>query len=108
MQHITIRGIKEGQLKKPLDKAQKQRELPAYRANSIQEMMALYLAYTTDATANNVTVVQEALNVKSPFPQIFAKNIGKNGFISDHNRLSETSEYKLWQFLIGKSCQPYA
>ncbi|XP_057656516.1 protein misato isoform X1 [Diorhabda carinulata] len=74
MQHITLRGIKEEKLKKPMEKVGKQIELPAYRCNTIEEMLSLYLSYTTEATANNVTVVHSPLSVKTPFPKFFNNN----------------------------------
>lgn len=84
MQHITLRGIKEEKLKKSIENAGKQRELPAYRCDTIEEMLSMYLSYTTEATANNVTVVHSPLPVKTPFPKIFKNN-------HDNNQLSMES-----------------
>ncbi|XP_072393541.1 protein misato [Diabrotica undecimpunctata] len=84
MQHITLRGIREDKLKKAQNIAGKQRELPAYRCSSVNEMLALYLSYSTDATASNVTVADDPLTVKNPFPQIFKNNVGCHGYINEN------------------------
>nr|XP_023030368.1 protein misato [Leptinotarsa decemlineata] len=86
MQHVALRGIAEERLKKPLNQAQKQRELPAYRCDSIEEMLTLFLSYTSEATASNVTVVHKPLDVRNPFPRIFNRNIGQNGCVSEFER----------------------
>ncbi|CAG9854358.1 unnamed protein product [Phyllotreta striolata] len=103
MQHITIRGIKEERLKKPLNKAEKQRELPAYRTKDIKEMMTMYLAYSTETTASIVTVGHEPLVVRSPFPQIFTKNLTSNGFLSNMRRSNENKVESI-PLLAGLHC----
>ncbi|KAG5867839.1 hypothetical protein JTB14_021234 [Gonioctena quinquepunctata] len=95
MQHVTLRGIPEARLKKSPNQAQKQRELPAYRCDTIEEMMNLYLSYTSEATASNVTVVHKPLDVKNPFPKIFSRDIGQYGGISKYSRANEISVEKV-------------
>ncbi|CAG9820461.1 unnamed protein product [Phaedon cochleariae] len=90
MQHVTLRGIPEDRLKKPETKAGKQRELPAYRCRTIEEMMAMYLSYSTQATASNVTVVHKGLDVRSTFPRVFRGEVGKDGVVSAFPRDEKT------------------
>lgn len=82
MQHITLRGISEDRLKKPSSSAGKQRELPAYTSRNITDMLNMYLSYTTEATASNVTIVEKALDVRTPFPNIFGQELGITGNVS--------------------------
>ncbi|KAJ8968267.1 hypothetical protein NQ317_008897 [Molorchus minor] len=73
MQYITLRGIKEEKLKQPPHLAKKQINLPAYACDTITEMLNLYLAYSTEYSASNVTVVCKPLNTQTPFPQMVKK-----------------------------------
>ncbi|CAH1981359.1 unnamed protein product [Acanthoscelides obtectus] len=79
MQHVCIRGIPTTRLKKPVEKAGSQRELPAYKCCTVQEMFQMYLSFVTDATASHVTTVNKPINVRAPFPRIFDAKIGANG-----------------------------
>ncbi|KAJ8925913.1 hypothetical protein NQ315_009765 [Exocentrus adspersus] len=81
MQYVILRGIREDRLKQQADRAEKQRNLPAYKCDSITEMLSLYLSYSTHATINNVTVVRKPLDVKTPFPRIFDEFIGQAGYV---------------------------
>lgn len=90
MQHLTIRGIPETRLKKPPNKAGNQKDMPAYKCNTVKEMMEYYLSCTTYASASNVTSVEKPLPVKTPFPDIFDEVIGQNGNIYAQPRQKNT------------------
>lgn len=88
-QLITIRGIPESYLKAPPKEAKAQQNLPAYRCNSVKEMFELYFQANNFLSATNLTVNEQPLNLKTPFPQIFTKNLNKYGFIKNDNRLED-------------------
>ncbi|XP_018334955.1 protein misato-like [Agrilus planipennis] len=77
MQYWFLRGIAENRLKH----SQNQQNLPAFKCNTVQEMLTYYMACTTYASANNVTVVDKALTVKTPYPDIFNAHVGIDGNI---------------------------
>ncbi|KAJ8947875.1 hypothetical protein NQ318_010021 [Aromia moschata] len=82
IQYITLRGIKEEQLKQPPHLAQKQLKLPAYKCDSIASMLNMYLAYSTDFSISNVTAVNKPLNVATPYPRIFQAAAGRQANVS--------------------------
>lgn len=86
MQHITLRGVPEDRLKRPLNEAKKQSDLPAYKMNTIQEMLNFYLACTTYASASNVTVVTKGLSTRTPFPNLFDERLNLYGNVSANAR----------------------
>lgn len=92
LQHITLRGIPEEKLKKPLEQAKGQKELPAYRCDTVANMLEMYLSYSTHATVSNVTTVRKPLSVNNPFPKIFNKDVGIHGEVYE-NDLSEMSKF---------------
>ncbi|KAL3285700.1 hypothetical protein HHI36_000231 [Cryptolaemus montrouzieri] len=81
IQLYTLRGISEDRLKRPSSKAGTQKDLPAYKCETIREMLEFYLSCTTFTSINNVTVVDSRLNVETPFPKIFDKFVGQKGNI---------------------------
>ncbi|XP_061710015.1 protein misato [Cydia pomonella] len=82
-QLITVRGIPETYLKAPLQHAKEQMNLPAYRCRDVQEMVELYFQANNFLSATNVTVCDQPLDLKSPYPRIFSENLNKNGFVSN-------------------------
>ncbi|KAJ8962036.1 hypothetical protein NQ314_005818 [Rhamnusium bicolor] len=84
IQYITLRGISDEKLKRP-NQTEKLRNTPAYKCDTITDMLNLYLSYATNATSN-VTVVSKPLDVKPPYPNIFDKFINQNGYVSAEQR----------------------
>ncbi|XP_015603169.1 protein misato [Cephus cinctus] len=82
MQSIVLRGVLEERLKRPLHDARKQMAKPAYRCSTVHEMMTMYLAYSCHASATHLTVINEPLKIKNPFPKIFNNNVHANGDIA--------------------------
>ncbi|XP_063995599.1 protein misato [Diachasmimorpha longicaudata] len=82
MQSVTLRGISEERLKRPMAEAKKQMGKPAYRCSTVHEMMSLYLAYSCHASATHLTTVTSGLKVSMPFPKIFGGNVNGNGDIA--------------------------
>ncbi|KAL1513144.1 hypothetical protein ABEB36_002599 [Hypothenemus hampei] len=90
MQHLVLRGVPESRLKRAGDKAGKQKDMAAYKCNTIREMLEFYLSCSTYATASNVTTMEKGVTVKNPFPDLFDKSIGINGNVTATQRLENT------------------
>ncbi|CAK1604440.1 unnamed protein product [Parnassius mnemosyne] len=86
-QLITVRGIPENYLKAPMKEAREQMNLPAYKCNNVKEMFELYFQANNFLSATNVTVCEQPLELKTPYPQIFSKSLNKYGFISEESNL---------------------
>nr|CAI5867837.1 unnamed protein product [Callosobruchus analis] len=86
MQHVCIRGVPSTRLKKPVDKAGAQRELPAYRCCTVEEMFQMYLSFATDGTASHVTTVNKPISVGAPFPRMFDSRLGTDGGVLPDDR----------------------
>ncbi|XP_031847149.1 misato mitochondrial distribution and morphology regulator [Nomia melanderi] len=83
MQSIALRGIPEERLKQPMANAMKQMSKPAYRCSTVHEMMTLYLACTSHASATYLSTISSPLKIKDPYPKIFNKNVTATGDIID-------------------------
>lgn len=81
LQLVVLRGIPETRLKKPPPLSENQRDFPAYRCDSLKEMLKYYLVCTSYGTKNEVTVCGEQMMVKTPFPRFFDDKVGKTGDI---------------------------
>ncbi|XP_066245946.1 protein misato [Euwallacea similis] len=79
VQHLTLRGIEEARLKKPPNKAGKQRDMPAYQCKTIKDMLEFYLGCTTYASINSVATVAKGMPTKNPFPTFFDEWINADG-----------------------------
>lgn len=93
IQHITLRGIDQQRLKGPFSHGNLQKDMPAYKCETVEEMLGFYLSCTTYATASNVTVVKKPLSVKQPYPNIFDSFVGVRGNICSKERLDHTGMY---------------
>lgn len=82
-QYVTIRGIPENRLKKPLKSADSQIQMAAYHCNSVKEMFDLYFHCNYYATATHVTTSPYGLEVKMPFPKLFHTDLNKHGFLKE-------------------------
>lgn len=81
MQTITLRGVPETRLKRPLKQLDEQINMPAYKCDNVKSMLNYYLSCTTYASANQVTVVENGMSVNPFYPQIFDSKVGRNGGI---------------------------
>ncbi|KAH1014571.1 protein misato [Dendroctonus ponderosae] len=90
MQHLMLRGVPETRLKKPPNKAGKQKAMAAYNCKSVKDMLELFLACSTYATASHVSTISEAMSTKNPFPDLFDDRIGVHGNVSAIPRLEHT------------------
>lgn len=82
MQSITLRGIPEDRLKRPVNEACKQIYKPAYRCSSVHEMMTFYLACTCHTSATYFSNIMAPLKITTPYPKIFNNNVTKDGNIA--------------------------
>lgn len=76
-----------------MEEAKQQRELPAYRSKSVAEMLQMFYAYSTHATATQITVVQKPIDVRTPFPGIFNKFVQSDGNVDGTARPDDQSKY---------------
>lgn len=98
MQIISVRGISEDRLKRSSydDKSKKQREMPAYRCETVQDMFTFYLSCTSYCTASNVCSIVTPVSVRKPFPNIFKDTtVGVNGDILDLPRPPHQRKYHI-------------
>lgn len=99
-QQVTLRGIPLERLKKPVERAEKQRDMPAYRCDSVNNMLEYYLECTSIYSVNRVTTLNSAMPTKMPFPEIFNENVDMYGNISDMSRKSSESKLLFVTMLI--------
>lgn len=84
MQSLALRGISEKRLKRPMQEAAKRQiENPAYKCSTVHEMMSLYLNYTCHSSASHLTNIEQALEIKDPYPRLFNNNVGHDGNLSN-------------------------
>ncbi|KAK9883944.1 hypothetical protein WA026_004884 [Henosepilachna vigintioctopunctata] len=100
VQLYSLRGISEERLKKPLSKAGRQKSLPAYKCETIKDMLSFYLECTTTTSINNVTVIEKGLPVGLPYPKLFDELVQQNGNIGSIPRYS-TEEVNTIPVLAG-------
>lgn len=81
MQMITLRGVPESRLKKPLRQAGNQKDVPAYKFDSIRDMLTYYLSCTSHASASHVTAVEKGAKIGPFYPKVFDNRIGKDGSV---------------------------
>ncbi|XP_051166015.1 protein misato [Leptopilina boulardi] len=82
-QSISLRGVPENRLKRPLNEAQNQLSKAAYKCSTVHEMMSLFFSCSCHASATYFTNISAPLTTKRPFPKIFNNQVMKNGNISD-------------------------
>lgn len=99
LQVLTLRGIDEKRLKPPISKAGTHKDVPAYKCESVTEMINFYLSCTTYATATNTTVVSRQIPVNTPFPNIFDQRVGVNGSIIAKDRPKHLCKYSTYLFV---------
>lgn len=94
VQQISLKGIPKNRLKRPIDQAKKQRDMPAYRCETVQNMIEYYLQCTCIYSVNRVTSIGAPMKVKLPFPNIFTENVDRYGNVSPNlARKSNESKY---------------
>lgn len=83
IQSLCVRGIPRDRLKQPLEKAQAQMRMAAYKCDSVSEMFQLYLQCANHASMAHVASVSMAMPTRLPFPnEMFAAEMTKFGFLS--------------------------
>lgn len=98
MQILTLRGVSEDRLKRPPQKAGKQKGMAAYHCKTINEMLSLYVSCNSYNSATNVTSISQGLKVVSPYPKIFDGSVGVDGNITGVERLDRISKLYLFNF----------
>lgn len=82
-QHVTVRGIPESRLKRPLKEADEQIKMAAYRCNSIKEMFEMFFQCKQYASVTHVTSSPHGMEVKMPYPKLFSKDLNCDGFVKE-------------------------
>lgn len=77
----------------PVHQATKQRDLPAYCCNSVEEMLQMYLTCNTFNSTSRVITAKAGVSVKTPFPNIFDPSIDKDGYIASDERPDNIGMY---------------
>lgn len=95
MQILTLRGVAEDRLKRPRDKAGRQRKMAAYSCGNIEEMLKLYMSCACYSSATNVLSERKALSVGTPFPGLFDPFIDVEGSVTAEERPRDLREFKL-------------
>lgn len=90
---MTLRGISEDRLKRPLKFAGAQKDMAAYNCNTIQEMLNLYLSCNYFLSRNHITTITKGLPVNTPYPNIFDKYVTTDGNINNVPRIENTGNY---------------
>ncbi|XP_022907256.2 protein misato [Onthophagus taurus] len=75
---LCARGISQNKLKKPSGNAQEQFNMPAYKCETVEEMLKFYLSCTSFGSASQVISMEKGLEIKAPTPNIFNENIKDN------------------------------
>lgn len=84
IQSVTLRGIPKNRLKRSIESAKNQMKMPAYKCNSISEMMQLYYQCNTFSSMSHVTAIEAGMRVHSPFPkELFDHRLAANGFAKE-------------------------
>jgi hypothetical protein len=82
-QHVTVRGIPEVRLKRPLKDSDEQIKLAAYRCNSVKEMFQMFFQCNQYASVTHVSSSVHGMQVKMPFPKLFNKDLNCDGFVKE-------------------------
>lgn len=81
MQLMVLRGVPETRLKKPLKQAKDQKDVPAYKYDSIKDMLSYYLECTTYVSASHITTIEKPVAIGPVYPKIFDNRVGSDGSI---------------------------
>ena len=82
-QSLTLRGVPENRLKRPVKDAIKQMAKSAYKCSTVHEMMMLFLSCSCHASATHLSNITAPLGIKHPYPKFFNNNVLKNGDIAE-------------------------
>lgn len=83
VQSVCVRGIPKIRLKRPMNEAQQQMKMAAYRCDSVSQMFQLYLQCQNHSSMSHVSALEEPMTVTTPFPrEMFDKFLDSKGFMS--------------------------
>lgn len=102
IQSVFVRGIPESRLKRPMELAQKQMQMAAYRCGNVSEMMQLYFQCNNYSSMAHCTSLINPMTFKMPFPRdIFNSNMTHEGFLSEFTMSEKQSEFVgYWIYLF--------
>ncbi|XP_055842836.1 protein misato [Episyrphus balteatus] len=83
VQSVCVRGIPKSRLKRPMQQAQQQMKMAAYRCDSISQMFQLYLQCQNHSSMAHVSALEEPMTTATPFPrEMFDTCLDGKGFMS--------------------------
>lgn len=92
IQNVSIRGIPETRLKRPLSDAREQMKMAAYRCESVKEMFALYFQCSMYASMTHVESSESGMPTRLPFPcELFDQRISLNGWTNEFAMTEDSS-----------------
>lgn len=87
VQSAFVRGIPKNRLKRPMQSAQLQMRMAAYRCDNISEMFQLYFQCKNHASLTHVAAMPTAFPTKLPYPsEMFNSKMTFDGFLGDFDR----------------------
>lgn len=87
VQSAFVRGIPKNRLKKPMQSANLQMRMAAYRCDNVSEMFQLYFQCKNHASLAHVAAMPTAMATKLPFPhEMFDSKMNLDGFLADFDR----------------------
>lgn len=94
IQSVFMRGIPETRLKRPMELAQKQMQMAAYKCNSVSEMMQLYFQCNNYSSMSHCTSLRNPMTVRTPYPkEMFHVDLTTDGFASEYKMPEKQSEF---------------
>ncbi|XP_055911240.1 protein misato [Eupeodes corollae] len=87
VQSLCVRGIPKSRLKRPMQQAQQQMKMAAYRCDSVSQMFQLYLQCQNHSSMAHVSALEDPMPVATPFPrEMFDTCLNSKGFMSASER----------------------
>jgi Tubulin domain/Misato Segment II tubulin-like domain len=84
IQSVTLRGIDENRLKRPIKSARNQMKMSAYKCTSVSEMLQLYCQCNFHGSLTHASAFDTRMNILAPFPkEFFDAKLTKDGFLKE-------------------------
>lgn len=98
IQNITLRGIPQTRLKRPMEQAKNQMKMAAYKCSSVSEMIQYYFYCNTYASLTHASSMETQMRLKSPYPVEIFEEFTSNELpimtsVETSSKLSETLDH---------------
>lgn len=109
IQSVFIRGIPVTRVKRPMESAQKQMQMAAYRCSNVSEMIQLYFQCNNYSSMAHCTSLITPMTLRTPFPrEMFDVNLTYDGFLSEIKMPEKQRKFFYFSFslfIYKKFCQ---